>query len=88
MYAIDFSDDFRETLEKLKKKNQFLFERLKKKMNEIVERPEHYKPLRNVLKGCREVHIGSFVLLFEIDEQNKCVIFLKYAHHDDAFRKA
>jgi mRNA-degrading endonuclease RelE of RelBE toxin-antitoxin system len=56
-------------------------------MNEIVENPQHYKPLRNVLKGCREVHIASYVLIFEIDDEAKKVIFLKYAHHDDVFRK-
>ncbi|MBI2079833.1 type II toxin-antitoxin system mRNA interferase toxin, RelE/StbE family [Candidatus Micrarchaeota archaeon] len=87
MYSADFSEDFREVLEKLKKKDRFLFERLKKKMNEILENPQHYKPLRNVLKGCREVHIGSFVILFQVDDLNMKVTFLKYAHHDTVFRR-
>lgn len=88
MYAIDFSEDFRDQLEKMKRRNPFLFERLTKKMNEILENPTHYKPLRNVLKNKREVHIGSFVLLFEVDDINKVVVFLKYGHHDDVFRRA
>ena len=87
MYSIDFSEDFKNQLEKIKRKNPFLFERLKKKMNEIVEKPTHYKPLANVLKGRREVHIGSSVLLFEVDEMNKRVVFLKYDHHDIVFRR-
>ncbi len=88
MYSIDFSEDFRDQLEKIKRKEPALFERLKKKMNEIIDNPTHYKPLRNILKGKREVHIGSFVLIFEVDEVNKVVVFLKYGHHDDVFRRA
>jgi mRNA-degrading endonuclease RelE of RelBE toxin-antitoxin system len=57
-------------------------------MKEILENPEHYKPLRHDLAGERRVHIlKSFVLKFEIDEENKTVTFLFFGHHDEAYRR-
>ncbi|MFA4936294.1 MAG: type II toxin-antitoxin system RelE/ParE family toxin [Candidatus Methanoperedens sp.] len=85
-YSPVFSNDFNETLVKLKKKDNPLFEALNKKIREILNNPEHYKPLRNALKGCRGVHVGHFVLLFEISETEKSVIFLKFEHHDTAYK--
>jgi len=43
------------------------------------------KPLRNVLKGKRRVHIGSFVLFYSIDTKNEIVTFLEFEHHDKAY---
>ncbi|MCH8157188.1 MAG: type II toxin-antitoxin system RelE/ParE family toxin, partial [Nitrospinae bacterium] len=45
----------------------------------------HYKPLRNVLKNRRRTHIGSHVLIFEIREEEKTVLFHSLKHHDDAY---
>ncbi len=84
-YSPIYSEDFGSALAKLKKRNKVLFGRLCEKMNEILDGPEHYKPLGNVLKGCRRVHVGHFVLIFEIDEANKAVVFLKFEHHDKAY---
>jgi len=55
-------------------------------MNEIVANPFHYKPLRNVLKNKRRVKIGSFVLIFEIDETNKLIRFHSLKHHDYSYK--
>ena len=58
------------------------------KMSEIVENPQHYKPLKYDLAGQRRVHImKSFVLKFEINEATKSVIFLFFGHHDEAYRR-
>ncbi len=62
-----------------------LTRRLKKKMVEILENPHHSKPLRNVLKNKRRVHIASFVLIFEIIEAEKKVVFHTFRHHDEAY---
>ena len=83
-YSCDFSDDFRETLIKIKKKNKLLSERINKKILEIIENPAHYKPLRFVLKGKRRVHIGQFVIVFKIIED--IIEFIKIDHHDKAYR--
>jgi len=70
------------------KKNPVLKEALEKKMNEIIQNPHHYKPLRYDLYGIRRVHImKSFVLKFEITETTKSVKFLAFRHHDDAYTR-
>ncbi|MEA3342702.1 MAG: type II toxin-antitoxin system RelE/ParE family toxin [archaeon] len=62
------------------KKDKILLERLHKKMDGILENPEHYPPKKYNLKNKRSAHIGSFVILFEIDDDK--LIFLKFRHHD------
>ena len=46
------------------KKDKILLERLHKKMDEILENPEHYPPKKYNLKNKRSAHVGSFVILF------------------------
>ena len=65
------------------KKDKVLLERLHKKMDEILDNPEHYPVKKYELKGKRAAHIGSFVIVFEIDGNE--VIFLKFKHHDYAY---
>ena len=48
---IEFSLEFEISIKKLKKKDKLLFTKIQKKLIEIVQNPEHYKPLRNVLAG-------------------------------------
>ena len=68
------------------RKNPVLRNALEKKMNEILENPHHYKPLRYDLAGERRVHIlKSFVLKFEINENIKTVCFIFFGHHDEAY---
>lgn len=55
-------------------------------MASIAKNPEIGKPLRGRLKGKRRVHVGSFVLIYQIDEKNRRVTFLEFAHHDEAYR--
>ena len=43
-YSIEFSDEFERSIKKLKKKDKVLFEQIQKKLLEIVNNPEHYKP--------------------------------------------
>ncbi len=82
-YKIKFSEEFKKSFHKLKKKDKVLFERIKKKLKEIITNPEHYKPLRNVLAGYSRVQFGSFVLIFEVDEEVVRIISLD--HHDKAY---
>jgi addiction module RelE/StbE family toxin len=58
-----------------------------KKFSEIRENPHHYKPLSGSMHGERRVHIGSFVLTYEIDEARKTVIFVDFDHHDHVYEK-
>ena len=53
---------------KLEKKNQALYDQLKKKINEIIQVSEidHYKNLRYDLKEFKRAHVGSFVFGYSI----------------------
>ncbi|MCZ7381354.1 MAG: type II toxin-antitoxin system RelE/ParE family toxin [Candidatus Methanoperedens sp.] len=53
---------------------------------QIAKNPAIGKPLRNVLKGKRRVHLGTFVLIYEIYENENKVVFLEIAHHDEAYK--
>jgi YafQ family addiction module toxin component len=82
-YQIKFTPFFEKQLKKIKKKDKVLFERLCKKLKEIRVNPEHYKPLKNKLKGNRRAHIDPFIIIFEI--QNELVIIHYVKHHDNAY---
>ena len=88
MYKIQIEDRLERILQKLFKKNRKRYEISMKKIQEIVNFPQHYKPLSYDLKGIRRVHIeSSFVLVFRIDEANKVVRFLDLDHHDKIYNK-
>lgn len=82
-YSIRFTPFFEKQLKKLKRKDKILFERLVKKIKEIRLNPEHYKPLRNVLKGTRRAHLDPFIIIFDVKEDVITVHYVK--HHDNAY---
>jgi len=82
-YQFQFTPSFEKQLQKIKAKDALLFERLSKKLKEIRQNPEHYKPLSNVLKGCRRAHLDPFVIVFEIDKETIILHYVK--HHDQAY---
>ena len=82
-YSFQFTPFFEKQLRKFKSKDAVLFERLTKKLKEIRKNPEHYKPLRNVLAGCRGAHLDPFVIIFEIKGDLIIVHYVK--HHDEAY---
>ncbi len=73
-------------LRKLFRKDRKTYEHLKKKLIDIGHNPEIGKPLRNVLKHKRRIHIGPFVLIYKIDENTKTLMLLEFDHHDRAYR--
>lgn len=86
MYKPSIEENLERTLKKLYKKDRKTYEAIIKKIEEILQNPQHYKPLRYSMKGLRRVHIQkSFVLIFEIVEQEKIVKFVGFEHHDRAY---
>ncbi|MBI4361577.1 MAG: type II toxin-antitoxin system mRNA interferase toxin, RelE/StbE family [Euryarchaeota archaeon] len=83
VHRCTFSPDFDRAFRKIKKRDRLLFERIAKKMEEILDDPEVYKPLRGPLKGLRRVHIGPFVVIFET--RGETVEFIVIEHHDRAY---
>lgn len=84
-YIIQLDIVLEKTLDKLKKKDKPLYQRVIHKIIEISKNPELGKPMRNVLKGKRRIQIGPFVLFYSIDQKNEIVTFLEFEHHDDAY---
>jgi mRNA-degrading endonuclease RelE of RelBE toxin-antitoxin system len=57
-------------------------------MLEVLENPNHFKPLSNLLKKYRRAHVGSFVIAFRIIEDEKKVKFVAYEHHDVIYERS
>lgn len=86
-YSIEFTKELIRKMEKLQKKNKKAFDIIIKKIREIKQNPQHYKPLRYDMKNLRRVHIEkSFVLTYRIDEYNKKIILEDYEHHDRIYK--
>lgn len=86
MYEIEIREQLDKTFKKLAKKDTRQMEAVTKKIAEIAKDPQAYKPLHFPLAGKRRVHIGSFVLIFSIDEERKTVVLEAYDHHDSVYR--
>ncbi|MBI2547261.1 MAG: type II toxin-antitoxin system mRNA interferase toxin, RelE/StbE family [Candidatus Aenigmarchaeota archaeon] len=86
MYNVSNKPNIDEIFKKLAKRNPKQLEMITKKLQQILENPYRFKPLSNVMKGMRRVHIDkSFVLVYSIDENTKTVILEDYDHHDNIY---
>jgi YafQ family addiction module toxin component len=86
MYIFEIKEGLEKSLQKLAKKDRQLYDIVIKKILRIAENPAIGKPLRNVLKGKRRVHIGHFVLIYEVDDKEEKVTFIEFEHHDKAYK--
>ena len=86
---VEPSDELTRTLRMLKKKDPALFRQVQKKINQISLCDEtsiqHFKNLRGDRSDYKRVHIGSFVLTFQIKEDT--IIFKRFTHHDKAYKR-
>lgn len=89
MYDFEISEKLQEIMRKLSKKDRSLYDRLVKKINEVVNSYdiEHYKNLRHDMKDSKRVKIGHFVLVFQFNREKKRVRFDDLDHHDKIYRK-
>ena len=88
MYSKIYSEELVRKLAKIKKKDIKQHQIIIKKINQIIENPEHrYKDLHYSMKGIKRVHIGHFVLIFRINHEKKIISFEDYEHHDKIYKK-
>lgn len=88
MYNYEIIPSLQRTLNKLSKKDKKTYEAIMNKIEEIIQNPQHYKPLKYGLAGERRVHImKNFVLKFEVNESTKNVRFIFFGQHDEAYRR-
>ncbi len=86
-FEFSFSKKLSESINKLAKKDKKLAESLSKKINQIINLDEesinHFKNLKKPLNNLKRVHVGSFVLTFQI--KNNLILFEDFVHHDKAY---
>ena len=87
MYFFEIRDHIDKIFMKIGKKNPKQLESIYKKIEEVIQNPQHYKNLRSPLQHLKGVHIDkSFVLLFSVNENLKKVTFEEFDHHDRIYR--
>lgn len=84
-YTFVFDPAFDRALRLLKKKKPSLFKKVSAQIEKVSRTPILGKPLRNVLRNYRRVHVGSFVIIYEIKDME--IRFLDFDHHDRIYKK-
>lgn len=85
MYSLEVEEEVYKAFKKLGKKDKVQLEAVNRKIQQILADPLQFKPLRHPLEGLRRVHVGPFVLIYEVFEESKIVRVLKYEHHGKAY---
>ena len=85
-WGLEVSPEFERDYRKHCSRNEGFRRIVDAEVNQLLENPEHHKPLRAPLQGLRRVHVGgSFVLIFEPLAGRQVVRLLRLAHHDEAY---
>lgn len=84
-YILVIPPAFEKILKILKRKNPDMVHDLEKVIRKILREPILGKPLRNVLRNYRRVHINSFVLIYEIHQRE--IRLIDFDHHDRVYKK-
>ena len=88
MREFEIKPELMKILKKLVKKDRFTYEKIMKKVEEIInsDNIDHYKNLKYDFRDWKRVHIGHFVLVFSHNKLSDTVIFFHYEHHDNIYR--
>lgn len=84
LYRAVFSKEIQGVFRRLRK-DKALYRRLQTAVDKILLNPEFGKPLRYDLKNYRRVHVGSYVLVYEV--RDGVVFFVDYQHHDVVYSR-
>ncbi len=87
MYALEVKEGVDRTFRRMAKKDRNRLEAVERKVQEVLEDPHRFKPLRAPMQNKRRIHVGPFVLVYEIDEPRKVVVLLDFEHHDSMYRR-
>ena len=87
MYKLAIKEKLDEKFKKLQKKDKETLRLIERKVQDILEDPYRFKPLKKPLQNKRRVHIGgSFVLIYEVIEKEKLVTLFDFDHHDNVYK--
>ncbi len=92
MFSYDFSDELKEIIKKVNKKDKERSLRIAKKVQEIInnsnETIDRYSNLRYNMKEYKHVHIDkSFVLIFKVFKDKNFILFDKFDHHNNIYKR-
>ncbi|TLZ52870.1 MAG: hypothetical protein E6K18_01785 [Methanobacteriota archaeon] len=87
MYVLEIKEGVDRTFRKMAKKDRSRLKAVEAKVKEVLEDPHRFKPLRSPMQDRRRVHVGPFVLVYEIDESRNTVILLDFEHRDKVYRR-
>ena len=87
MYKLAIKKSLDKKFKKFQKKDREILRLVDKKVRDILDDPHRFKPLRKPLQNKRRVHIGgSFVLIYDVNEEKKIVTLLDFDHHDNIYK--
>ena len=87
MYSLEVKEGVDRKFRRMAQRDRKRLEAVDRKVQEILEDPHRFKPLRAPMHDMRRVHVGPFVLVYRIDEERKVVILLDFEHHDAVYRR-
>ena len=76
-----FTQEFKSLFSKVK--DTLTREKIIKQIAKIKENPEVGKPMRNLRKGTRELHISPFRLSYEYFKDKNLIYILDFYHKDE-----
>ena len=86
-YSLEVREGIKKIFEKIRKRDPAQEQAIKKKIEQILEDPERFKPLHAPMQNKRRVHVyGSFVLIYSFKKPENIVIIEDYLHHDEAYK--
>lgn len=85
MYSLGVARKVDKAFMRLAKKDPEQSKAVDRKVQEILENPQQFKPLRPPMQHMRRVHVGAFVLVYDVDEARKVVTIRRYEHHYNAY---
>jgi len=87
VYKLGIKKNLDKKFKKLKKKDKEMLELINKKVQEILNNPHRFKSLKKPLQNKKRVHIGgAFVLIYEVNEEEKIVTLIDFDHHDNIYK--
>jgi YafQ family addiction module toxin component len=87
VYRLAIKEKLDSKFKRLQKKDKEMLRLIERKVQDILEDPYRFKPLRKPLQNKRRVHIGgSFVLIYEVNEEEKMVTLFDFDHHDNVYK--
>lgn len=84
-YCLFFPDDIRSQLSRIKKRDNVLFEQLRKRFEKLRIYPECGEVLSHDKAGHREVHVRDhWVIIYRTDYAARTIVIVKIAAHEKA----